>query len=338
MKLILVAFLLSLLFADVFSTFSIGLNYKPSSIERKRNAGKALMAKYARGSMPEADAQVALIDYNDAQYYGPVSIGTPHQDFTVVFDTGSSNLWVPSTRCNSIACLLHHRYNAARSSTYKANGTAFHIQYGSGRLDGIISSDTVSIGGLSILNQGFAEATNVPGITFDLAQFDGILGLGFASISVDGVVPPWYNLIAQKLVKEPVFSFWLSKNPRGQNGGQLILGGTAPQYYTGAISYVPVSEQTYWQFKLDDVLIGANSAGYCANGCKAIADTGTSLIAGPSAQISALNRRLGAVTVVNGEAIFPSCRELALIPTVSFTLNGNKFTLTPDEYVIKNGD
>jgi len=328
-------FLLSLLVSSVLCAPLGRVPLRKAKNEISHEHAQALThylpLKFSGGATP-----IPLSDFDDAQYAGQIALGTPAQQFTVVFDTGSSNLWVPSSKCplTVIACDLHHKYYGSRSSTYVANGTTFQIQYGSGSMSGFLSQDTLLFGGLAVPRQIFAEATALPGITFDLAKFDGLLGLAFDTISVDRVVPPWYNILNNKLVTDPVFSFWLSKNASGPSGGELLLGGTDPKYYTGPITYVPLVNKTYWEFKLDDVLLKDASLGYCSNGCHAIADTGTSLLAGPAAQIKALNTKIGAVTIINGEAIL-ACEEIPIMPDVTFVLNGQKFTLTPSQYVIR---
>ena len=251
-------------------------------------------------------ASVPITNFMDAQYFGAIELGTPPQSFQVVFDTGSSNLWVPSAKCafTQIPCDLHAKYESGDSATAETNGASFAIQYGSGSLSGFLSADALRWGGLEIKHQTFAEATKEPGLAFMFAKFDGILGMGWAQIAVDRVSPPFYNAFEQGLVKENVFSFWLNRDADSEHGpgGELVLGGVDPKHHVGEHTWLNVTREGYWQVAMDDVLVGGRSAGRCgAGGCAAIVDTGTSLLAGPTEVIEAINAKIGARSVLGEE-------------------------------------
>ena len=255
----------------------------------------------AGGLLGASAAPIDVHNFMDAQYYIDIELGTPPQAFKVVPDTGSSNLWIPSSKCKfQIPCLLHNKYTAAASKTYTKNGTEFSIQYGSGACSGFLSQDVLSLGGVVIKDQVFAEVTKEPGIAFIAAKFDGIMGLAFQSISVDHVVPPFVNMVSQGLVTEPVFAFYLNRHGEA---GELTVGGTDPAHYSGEIRWVPLTNETYWMFAMDDLAVQGSTSSFCdaSQPCHAIADSGTSLLAGPVAAVAELNKKIGAIGILQAE-------------------------------------
>ncbi|VDD85858.1 unnamed protein product [Enterobius vermicularis] len=267
-----------------------------------------------------------LRNYMDAQYFGDISIGTPPQNFTVIFDTGSSNLWVPSKSCPfyDVACLLHHKYDSSKSSTYKSDGRKMQIQYGTGSMKGYISSDTVCLADVCAKEQLFAEATSEPGLTFIAAKFDGILGMAFPEISVLNITPVFHTMIEQKVVAEP--------NPQDSIGGEITFGGVDPKRYEEPITYIPLTRRGYWQFTMDKVL-GNGAALGCQKTCQAIADTGTSLIAGPKDQIERIQNYIGAEPLFKGEYMVP-CDKVPSMPDVTFVIGGKEYSLKSTDYVL----
>ncbi|KAK0611529.1 vacuolar protease A precursor [Immersiella caudata] len=272
---------------------------------------------------------VPISNFMNAQYFSEITIGTPPQSFKVVLDTGSSNLWVPSSECGSIACYLHSKYDSSSSSTYKGNGTAFDIQYGSGALSGFVSQDTVTIGDITIKGQDFAEATSEPGLAFAFGRFDGIMGLGYDTISVNRIVPPFYKMIEQKLIDEPVFAFYLA-DQEGQS--EVVFGGVDSSHYKGKLTTIPLRRKAYWEVDFDAIAYGEDKAELENTGI--ILDTGTSLIALPSQLAEMLNAQIGAKKGYNGQYSV-DCSKRDSLKDVTFTLAGHEFALSPYDYILE---
>ncbi|KAK9525979.1 hypothetical protein VZT92_016642 [Zoarces viviparus] len=275
-----------------------------------------------------------IYNFMDAQYYGEINLGSPQQNFSVVFDTGSSDLWVPSTYCVSQACALHRRFKAFESTSFHHDGRTFGIHYGSGHLLGVMARDTLKIGSLTAQNQEFGESVYESGSAFVRAKFDGVLGMGYPSLAEILGNPVFDNMLAQKEVDEPIFSFYLSrKTSSGTPQGELLLGGKDEALYSGPINWNPVTSKGYWQIKMESIAVqGANSL--CPRGCQAIVDTGTSLIAGPTVDILNIHQLIGATPTNIGEFLI-DCVRLSSLPHVTFVLGGTEYTLTAEQYVRK---
>jgi hypothetical protein len=277
------------------------------------------------------DGSIVINDYENSQYYGKIELGTPPQSFNVIFDTGSSDLWVAGSKCGT-SCGTHSKYNAAKSSTYVANGTVFDIEYGSGPVSGYESEDVLNFGGYNVQNQIFAEVTDASGLGagYLLGKFDGILGLAFPILSVNHVTPAFQNLVAQGLVDQSLFSFFLGNSD--SEAGELLLGGIDTAKYTGDITWQPLSAATYWQIALDGISVSGQS--YASN-AKAIVDSGTSLLTGPTAVVAEIAKKIGAKEIIAGEYMVECAYDK--LPNLDFTIGGKVYTLTPTDYLIPDG-
>ncbi|CAG2119594.1 unnamed protein product, partial [Medioppia subpectinata] len=180
------------------------------------------------------------------------------------------------------------------------------------------------------------ETTSEPGTTFVYAEFDGILGMGYPQISTDNVEPVFQNMIAQGVVSAPVFSFYLNRDDSQSLGGEIIFGGSDPNHYTAPFTYLPVTQQGYWQFTMDGGQV-SDGTGFCSGSCQAIADTGTSLIVGPDNDIAAINQAIGAADDGSGDYMV-DCGSVKSLPTVTFILGGKAFPLTGGQYVLVQSD
>ncbi|XP_078424031.1 nothepsin isoform X3 [Cetorhinus maximus] len=269
-----------------------------------------------------------LSNYMDAQYYGEISIGTPPQTFTVVFDTGSSNLWVPSAYCISEACQLHQRFQSFFSTSYSPKGNYFAIRYGTGQLMGVLGKDKLTIGNITVNGQEFGESVYEPGSTFTLAHFDGILGLGYPSLAEGGAIPVFDRMMYQGLLEEPIFSILINR----EADGELLLGGIDHSRYTGPINWVDVSQKGYWQIEIQNITF--QDTIICRSGCSAIVDTGTSLIAGPYTSLRHMFPDDSQTQLSRGE-LMVECKKIPMLPNLTFTIGGVEYTLEAEDYIKK---
>jgi saccharopepsin len=283
---------------------------------------------------PPGDDPVTINTFMDMQFFGPVSVGTPGQVFQVVYDTGSSNLWVPSSTCG-ISCYLKPRYQSTASSTYVANGTIFQILYGSGPVSGFISQDTVVVGNITVTNQGFAQVTNASGLglAFAIGQFDGILGLAWDSISVDRTVPVFQTMMNEHPELEKLFSFYLPDTDTGK--GVLTFGGIDKSHYTGTLQTVKLTNETYWETHIDGAFIGTTQL---VGDAPVVLDSGTSTITGPTEHVAKIALLLNATAVPGRPMYTVSCADLPNMPNLKFTIKGQDWILTPNDYVINDMD
>ncbi|GJJ70345.1 hypothetical protein EMPS_02694 [Entomortierella parvispora] len=304
-------------------------NHKPDIFAQMNKMYNRYNRSGARVRAAGTTGTVGLTDSGaDSEYYGTVSVGTPAQKFRLDFDTGSSDIWFPSSTCTTSACKKHTRFNSAKSSTYKKDGRTWKIKYGDeSTASGILGSDMVNVGGISV-RQTIGLATQ-ESAAFSTSPEDGLFGLAFAQIeSVAGVTTFMDNAIATGALAQPVVSVFLpSVRRNGGVGGQYLFGGIDSSKYTGDLTYINVDTQGWWQIPMDDVLVNGKSLGFNQEG---IVDTGTTLVLLSDDAAAAVHKQIpGAVyhPAQGQNAAYYSVPCSSTTGNVGFSLGGTVFNV-----------
>mmetsp|Transcript_47633 Transcript_47633/g.101975 ORF Transcript_47633/g.101975 Transcript_47633/m.101975 type:complete len:388 (-) Transcript_47633:694-1857(-) len=267
--------------------------------------------------------EVLLKNNKNMAYYGTIEVGTPPQAMQVVFDTGSSDLWVPTLEGSQGKASA---YDLAASSTYRSLQTyePFHISYGSGDVSGMFCRDTVRVGELDLKNFTFAHVDSTTGLrNWGSMPFDGVLGLGFPSLSKGPGETFLQALNKSGALDDPVFGFYLAKDAPGQ----LVLGGVDPDHVASEFTWVPVSLEAWWSVHLDAVKVDGLMTLTATD--MAIVDSGSSLLMGPKRDITALAVMLGAEKLSSLYVL--NCDK---IPSMTFTFGGKDFAMTSEDLVV----
>ncbi|KAF9202349.1 hypothetical protein BGZ49_007478 [Haplosporangium sp. Z 27] len=270
---------------------------------------------------------------NDVSYLISLEVGTPAQNVELIFDTGSSNLFIKDTS-----------FTSSKSATAKSLGETFKISYGSGSAEGDEYYDWITIGDVAqglTFNQTFGIATKTAGFS----NVDGLVGFGPVGltkgvVSNNETVPtPVDNLYSQGKIPSDVVGVYFKPITDGSarnTNGQITFGGADSSKYTGEITYVPITSaypaSLYWGIDVDSIAYGISEVSSITHG---IVDTGTTLILLSSSAVARLYNDIPGAKLDNTTGLYTIPKsEISNLEDVTFTIGGNAFTLTPSQYLI----
>ncbi|KAH8264203.1 hypothetical protein KR038_004392 [Drosophila bunnanda] len=275
--------------------------------------------------------RVALQSREHIEYFGNISIGTPEQHFTVIFDTGSSNTWLPSTNCpkSNAPCQRSRRYNSSRSKSHVPDGRNFTLFYGSGNVVGYLSRDTFRLAGVDVPNMVFGEVLFQQHKAFSAVSFDGLVGLSLGVLVWRNTTPFLKLLCAQGIVAECVFSVYLRRSPGKFPSGEILIGGFDKSRFEGQLHYVPIMQTNSWMLEISQTVVGTT---IIADRMGAILDTGSSLVLMPQ---DVYSNFLGTLPVDLQYGNYTRNCKLPSLPVIHLHIGGKVFSLTSEDYLVE---
>ncbi|KAF4630144.1 hypothetical protein G7Y89_g7998 [Cudoniella acicularis] len=315
----------------------------------KAHSHRVLVKKATSSDGSSQAGEVGADDQqNDSMYLCPVSIGTPAQTLMLDFDTGSADLWVWSTDLPSSTTSQstgHVIFDPSKSSTFKTStGEKWKISYGdSSSASGIVGTDNVTIGGLTIKNQAVELAKDLS-TQFQQSTGDGLLGLAFGTINTvtpKAVATPVENMITEADIPKSLELFtaylgsWRDANEPDKGESFYTFGyidEDAVKASGQQIAYTPVdSSQGFWQFSSTSATVNGQTIDQSDN--TAIADTGTTLALVSDATCEAIYNAIPGATYDQTQQgyIFPSSTTADQLPIVTFAVGDTQFAVQKED-------
>jgi hypothetical protein len=261
-------------------------------------------------------------------YWGTIKMGTPEQEFKVIFDTGSGNLILPAASCDMPGCNPHKKFDVKKSTTAKTvvnerGEGSTEISFGTGQISGDYIEDKFCVGGSICSQVRFIAASEESPEPFEETPFDGIMGMGFNDLSMGKGFNIVDDLNDSGQLPQGQFSVFLVD----EGESEIVFGGYRSEVVASDIVWAPVSRQSYWQVKIEDITFDNKPTGLCGESCQVAVDTGTSMLAGPSDLVDKLNDKLGAKE---------DCTNFASLPQLGFQIGDKVLNLDPEDYMDKS--
>ena len=266
--------------------------------------------------------------------------GTPPQTFQLLFDTGSSWTWVNDASCST--CPGSNRFDRSQSSSYRSTDTEYELEYGSGRGKARLGYETVRA---DLGNEGYAVSGHPlllmkKSLGMWALRADGLVGLAFNSLC-DGQITLVENFKSQGIIDNSVFAIYFNDTKgKGELSSSISFGtwDTHKYSYGQEFTYIRVYSQSgLWTFVLNSVLFGTEEVIEDGKGQASILDSGTSYLMCPNSHFEVIRKAVCATRMCELAVdliAFPCvASDIALLPVMTFRLDGNDFELLPSFYV-----